>query len=159
MIGKDIRQLGSGNVGARNAGRLLGRKGFVYTALIDVAKTMIALYTTTLLFPQQDMMLLVSAFFLLLGHNWPLFLGFKGGKGVAVFLAFTLFVVPQAIVVLGISVAILYLLIRNFTIAGLISMATIPITAWALEENTFAIGLFCLLIVVVLSHLKGNRTN
>ena len=154
MMGKDIRQLGSGNVGARNAGRQVGKKGFIYTTLIDTIKVMIALYLTTVFFPQNDLMLLVSAFFLLVGHIWPIHLGFKGGKGVVVFLASTLFFVPFAIAVLGLLFATAYIIARNFTVAGLISMTAIPITAWILEEYDFAIGLFILLIVVVLSHIK-----
>ncbi len=153
MIGKDIRQLGSGNAGARNAGRQTGRKGFIYTTLIDVAKVFAALSITTIFFPQNDSLLLVCALFLLLGHIWPVQLGFQGGKGVVVFLASTLFLVPLAIPILGICVGLSYLFVRNFTIAGLISMLAIPITAWVLGETDYAIGLFTLLIIVVISHI------
>lgn len=61
-VGKDIRQLGSGNAGARNAGRELGKKAFVFTLLIDMAKVMMVLSFVTLFFPQNKIMLLVSAF-------------------------------------------------------------------------------------------------
>lgn len=153
-VGKDIRQLGSGNAGARNAGRELGKKAFVFTLLIDMAKVMMVLSFVTLFFPQNKIMLLVSAFFLLIGHIWPVHLGFKGGKGVVVFLTSTLFLVPPAIGVLGTCVGISYWIVRNFTIAGLFSMATIPVTAWILGEYYFAIGLFSLLVIVVISHIK-----
>ncbi len=154
MTGKDIRKLGSGNAGARNAGRQLGKKGFIYTLLIDIAKVMLALSITTIIFPKDEILLLISAFFLLVGHNWPVYLGFKGGMGVVVFLASTLFMVPEAIAVLAICMGIGYLLVRNFTIAGLISMATIPVTAWVLKENYYAIGLLILFIIVVIPHIK-----
>jgi glycerol-3-phosphate acyltransferase PlsY len=85
MIGKDIRQLGSGNVGARNAGRQTGKKGFIYTTLIDVAKVFAALSITTIFLSQNEIMLLVSALCLLIGHIWPVHLGFQGGKRVVVF--------------------------------------------------------------------------
>jgi acyl phosphate:glycerol-3-phosphate acyltransferase len=154
MNGSDIRQVGSGNVGARNAGRLLGKKGFMYTLLIDIAKVFIALYLTNIFYPENEMILLVSAFFLLIGHVWPVQLGFRGGKGVVVFLSSTLFFMPIAIGILGICFGIGYLLTRNFTIAGLISMATIPITAWILEEYYYSIGLLILLVFVVILHIK-----
>ncbi|WP_164668690.1 glycerol-3-phosphate acyltransferase [Virgibacillus doumboii] len=154
MIGEDIRTLGSGNVGARNAGRQLGKKGFLCTLLIDIAKVMITLSLVSFIFPENEIILLISALFLLVGHIWPVQLGFKGGKGVVVFLASTLFFMPLAIVVLGICMGISYLLIRNFTIAGLVSMGSIPVTAWILEETYFAIGLFILLIVVVIPHIQ-----
>ncbi|WP_316572707.1 glycerol-3-phosphate acyltransferase [Neobacillus sp. YIM B06451] len=154
MSGRDIRKLGSGNAGAKNAGRQLGKKGFFYTLLLDIAKVIIALYITTIVFPQNEMMLLISALFLLMGHILPMQLGFKGGKGVVVFLASTLFLVPIAIPVLGIGFGIGYLFIRKFTIAGLISLASIPITAWIVEEYYVAIGLFTLLLIVVHQHIK-----
>jgi acyl phosphate:glycerol-3-phosphate acyltransferase len=150
---KDIRELGSGNAGARNAGRQLGKKGFFYTLIIDIAKVIAALYMTALIFPKDEIMLLVSAFFLLVGHIWPVQLGFKGGKGVVVFLASTLYLVPFAIVVLGISLGFFYLLIRNFTIAGLFSMASIPVTAYFLGAPQYAIGLLILLIIVIVLHI------
>lgn len=153
MTGEDIRKLGSGNAGARNAGRQLGKKGFIYTLVIDIAKVMLTLSITSLLFPENKPMLLISSLFLLIGHIWPIQLGFKGGKGVVVYLASTLFLVPLAIAVLGITFGICYLLIRNFTIAGLIAMLSIPLTAWMMTEYDVAIGLFILLIIVVIPHL------
>jgi acyl phosphate:glycerol-3-phosphate acyltransferase len=119
-----------------------------------VAKVIVALYITTIIFPENEIMLLISAFFLLMGHIWPLQLGFKGGKGVVVFLASTLFFVPMAIPVLGICMGISYLLIRNFTIAGLISMISIPITTWIVGDYYFAIGLFILLLIVLYQHIN-----
>lgn len=157
MIGKDIRQLGSGNVGARNAGRQLGKKGFMYTLIIDTVKVFITLYITSIYFPEMEEMLLVSAFFLLIGHIWPIHLRFRGGKGVVVFLASTLFIFPIAIAVLGICMGIGYLFVQNFTITGLISMATIPLTALVLEEYFLAISLFILLLVVVILHIKNDH--
>ncbi|MCG5103804.1 glycerol-3-phosphate acyltransferase [Oceanobacillus alkalisoli] len=154
MTGQDIRRLGSGNAGARNAGRELGKKGFLYTVFIDVAKVMIALSLTSLLFPENKIMLLVSAFFLLVGHIWPVHLGGRGGKGVVVYLASTLFLVPMAIVVLGIIAGIGYLLIRNFTVSGLIAMLSIPVTAWIMGEYCIGNGLFILLIIVLIPHLR-----
>lgn len=153
MIGKDIRQLGSGNVGARNAGQQLGKKGFIYTLLIDSMKVFITLYMTSILFPENEIMLLVSSFCLLIGHIWPIQLGFKGGKGVVVFLASTLCIAPIAIVVLGISMGIMYMLVRNFTIAGLFSMAAIPITAYIMGDTQIAAGLFILFAIVVSLHV------
>lgn len=153
MLGKDIRMLGSGNVGARNAGRQLGTKGFLYTLSIDTIKVIFPLLITDHFFPENKMMLLVSALFLLIGHIWPIQLGFKGGKGVVVYLVSTLYILPIAIVIVGISVGISYMLIQNFTIAGLIAMISIPITAWILGEYYYATGLLLLLIIVVILHI------
>lgn len=153
VTGEDIRSLGSGNAGARNAGRQLGKKGFFCTLLIDVAKVIIVLSLISFSFPDNKIMLLFGSLFLLIGHIWPIQLGFKGGKGVVVYLASALFLVPISIAVLGIIVGIGFLLIRNFTIAGFIAMISIPITAWILNEYHLAVGLLILLIIVVIPHL------
>src|SRR5690625_356731 len=85
MLGKDIGMLGSGNVGARNAGRQLGTKGFLYTLSIDTIKVIFPLLITDHFFPENKMMLLVSALFLLIGHICPIQLGFNVGIGVFVY--------------------------------------------------------------------------
>ncbi len=78
----DIRTLGSGTAGARNAGRLLGAPGFLLTLLLDAAKGALAVWVTTRLvpgpWPASLALIAVVA-----GHVWPLQLGWRGGKGVA----------------------------------------------------------------------------
>src|SRR5262245_21891584 len=86
--GIDIRTLGSGNVGATNAGRVLGRWGFVTVFFVDLFKGMLP----TLLLPLAVRSIggdavvglpVYVAVAAILGHNFPVYLGFKGGKGVA----------------------------------------------------------------------------
>ena len=86
-IGKDIRDLGSGNAGARNAGRHLGKKGFFFTVVIDAFKVFTTLFIVSTLIEDSEMVMLICAFGLLIGHIWPIQLQFHGGKGVVVFLA------------------------------------------------------------------------
>jgi acyl-phosphate glycerol 3-phosphate acyltransferase len=78
----DIRTLGSGNAGARNAGRLLGAPGFLVTLLLDAAKGAVAVWVTARLvpgpWPETLSLLAVVA-----GHIWPAQLGWRGGKGIA----------------------------------------------------------------------------
>lgn len=153
-IGKDIRAFGSGNAGARNAGRVAGKKAFVITILIDVGKVLIALLISSILFPENNWILLSSSLFLLIGHNWPVFLSFKGGKGVVVFLTSSFMISPIGVVAAAICFSVIYLFRRDFTVAGLIAMIAIPIPAWINGLYVDAIGLFILLLIVILSHLK-----
>lgn len=80
--GQDIRQVGSGNIGATNVGRVLGKKWAVVTALVDIAKGGVAVLLASFvsLSPALIALVGVSA---VLGHNYPVWIGFKGGKGVA----------------------------------------------------------------------------
>lgn len=157
-MGKDIRELGSGNAGARNAGRHLGNKGFLSTVVIDAAKVFMALLIVSTLTEVNEMVMLLCTLGLLIGHIWPIQLQFRGGKGVVVFLAVTLYLVPVAIVVTGIVMGIGYLLLRRFTIPGMISMLTIPITTWITGHSwTYSIGLLCMLIIVLFAHIPNSR--
>ena len=85
ITGKDVRDFGSGNVGATNAGRVLGFKYGFLVAVLDVLKAILAVnITRSLLSPElPEYYLLIAALFVIIGHNWTIFLGFSGGKGVA----------------------------------------------------------------------------
>ena len=88
MNGIDIREHGSGNAGTTNALRVLGKKAGVIVFLGDVAKTVLAVVAVRLLFRQQDadwlpLLGMYAAAGAILGHNFPVQLGFRGGKGIA----------------------------------------------------------------------------
>src|SRR2546422_7682847 len=80
--GLDLRFQGSGNVGARNVGRLVGPSGFIVTLLIDGSKGALAIWLANFFRATPDLKVacLVAV---IVGHNWPLQLGFHGGKGIA----------------------------------------------------------------------------
>lgn len=88
LNGIDIREHGSGNAGTTNALRVLGKKAGVIVLLGDVAKTVLAVVLVRLLFGQKDgdmlpLLGMYAAAGAILGHNFPVQLGFKGGKGIA----------------------------------------------------------------------------
>jgi acyl phosphate:glycerol-3-phosphate acyltransferase len=158
LSGKDIRLLGSGNAGARNAGRQVGKKGFILTLIIDIGKTILALLLASVMMEGDALSLIVSAAAVLIGHLYPFQLRFQGGKGVVVFLSATLFIVPEAILVTGLVMGIGYLLFRKFTLPGLISLSTIPVSSYFFSANQiYTIGLLIMLIAVILSHTQNLR--
>ena len=88
MHGIDIRQCGSGNAGATNTLRVLGKKAGLIVFLGDVAKTVLAVLAVRLIFGSKypDMLPLLSIYTaagVVLGHNFPFYMNFKGGKGIA----------------------------------------------------------------------------
>lgn len=88
LNGIDIREHGSGNAGTTNALRVLGKKAGVIVLLGDVAKTVLAVVLVRVLFGQKDgdmlpLLGMYAAAGAILGHNFPVQLGFKGGKGIA----------------------------------------------------------------------------
>src|SRR2546428_11226923 len=80
--GQDIRHEGSGNVGARNVGRLLGPPAFIATLLLDLGKGALAV-GMALYFGLRPEMVIAAMLAVVVGHNWPMQLRFHGGKGIA----------------------------------------------------------------------------
>ena len=108
MHGIDIRNYGSGNAGTTNSLRVLGKKAGAIVLLCDMLKTGLAIVLVRLLFREQygDILYLLAIYAAagcILGHNFPFYLGFKGGKGIACMAGLVIFfhpylLLPQAIV-------------------------------------------------------------
>jgi acyl phosphate:glycerol-3-phosphate acyltransferase len=131
--GKDIRETGSGNIGATNVSRTSPALGAA-TLVLDALKGAGAVVLTRALFPGRPVLLTASAFFAIVGHAFPVWLNFRGGKGVATGLGSFLVLLPKTVVVLlGIFVALL-LAFRYVSLASLLAVAFFPLVAWALHS-------------------------
>ncbi|AIF45361.1 glycerol-3-phosphate acyltransferase [Virgibacillus sp. SK37] len=156
LANMDVRELGSSNAGARNAGRVFGREAFIYTVLIDAVKTVVPLVTVTYILGDQQLILGLIAGSVMVGHVWPVQLQFQGGKGVVVYLAAALVLAPEALLVTGIVVLILYKLEKNITIAGLIGISAIPVMLLITAEFILATAFSILLFIVIFLHRNGE---
>ena len=87
MIGVDIRTQGSGNAGSTNVLRTLGKKAGAMTFIGDLLKGVVAVFIAQLIAKVSGLDIATAGYFgvfgVVCGHNWPVFLGFRGGKGVA----------------------------------------------------------------------------
>jgi glycerol-3-phosphate acyltransferase PlsY len=151
----DIRTIGSGNIGATNVLRT-GRKGLALaTLLLDSGKGAIAALLA-LWFAGQDAML-VAGFAAVLGHNFPVWLGFRGGKGVATTLG-TLFAaawpVGLAACVTWLAVAALF---RISSLAALVALALAPVYAWVLAGPPTALMALGLAVLGFVRHRTNIR--
>jgi glycerol-3-phosphate acyltransferase PlsY len=82
--GKNLYQVGSKNIGAANVWRATGKiEAFLLALIGDLGKGVLAIFLTQRFFPGQILPLTLATFFIVLGHNWPIFLKFKGGRGLA----------------------------------------------------------------------------
>ena len=156
--GQDIRQLGSGNVGGRNAGRVLGRAGFAIVAVVDALKGLLAvLFARSLGVGEWTMALVILA--VLMGHIWPAQLGFKGGKGAATFIgALAGYNVMIALLTAGVFV-LLFVLLRSFTLAGLLALVLTPFGMLLLGQPQFdIIAVAVLVLLVIFAHRENLRT-
>ncbi|MBS1987403.1 glycerol-3-phosphate acyltransferase [Candidatus Dependentiae bacterium] len=136
----DIRQYGSGNIGATNIGRILGKKYFLIVMLIDVLKAYATLAAASLYVSNELWYLFCVAGALLIGNAHSLFLHFRGGKGVATALGIISFFMPSWLVLsfaciwglifaitafafLASLIAMLFVLIAHIIFFGLTSLA------------------------------------
>lgn len=119
----DIRSYGSGNAGTTNAMRTLGKKAGIITYIGDFLKAVLPIFLARYFLldgnPEQDLILFILGLGVILGHNYPVWLNFKGGKGIAVTSGVFIAVVPQ------IAVFALILFVAIALISKYISLASI----------------------------------
>lgn len=152
---KDIREYGSKGVGARNVGRLLGKKGFILTLFGDTLKGVIAVAAARYLgFSAAALALVVIA--VMAGHVWPVTLGFRGGKGVATSLGAFLIYDYRFIVLLAITTALSMIVLRRLTLSGLVGYALLPLIVMVLGYPVTAIYTALLGSLLVLYAHRDN---
>ena len=83
VVGKDLRQVGTGNLGGRNVSRILGKGAAVAVIILDMGKGALSIWLTSIIAGPGLWMVFLAMAAVLLGHNYSVFLRFKGGKGLA----------------------------------------------------------------------------
>ena len=149
----DIRQIGSGNIGATNVLRT-GRKDLALaTFLLDSLKAGLAALAFTLLAGREAGMVAGAAAFL--GHCYPVWLGFKGGKGVATYAGLLIFITPLKGLLIGAPIWLgLFALTRISSLSALVAAAAVPPGAYLLGERNPVVlgGLAALSLLVFWTH-------
>jgi glycerol-3-phosphate acyltransferase PlsY len=134
LAGKgDIRNIGSGNIGATNVLRTGSRLLAALTLILDCLKATAAVLLAKRLFGDEAAP--VAAAGALIGHLYPVWLKFRGGKGVATFLGVLIPLLPMAAIVYAIIWIFLLLTVRISSVAGMIAAISAPITAVVLHSS------------------------
>jgi glycerol-3-phosphate acyltransferase PlsY len=150
--GVDIRSQGSKNIGATNVGRLLGKKLGILTLLADIAKGFLPMFVVAHFLPetpQKNIIIALCGAVTVLGHMFPVYLGFKGGKGVATALGIFLYLAPVGVLVcLVVFVAAVYL--SGFVSLGSLlgTLAVIP-ALWLMGESQWKLALAVFVVVMI----------
>jgi glycerol-3-phosphate acyltransferase PlsY len=155
--GQDIRRLGSGNVGARNVGRSLGASGFAVTFLFDFLKGALAVWFAKRmeLTPEAVIASMVAV---VVGHALPIQLRFQGGKGISTSFGAIICYNPSLALVLVATFVPLFLLIRVFTLSGMLAFALSPLFAFLLGfSNPQVAAVSFLSIMMLITHRKNIR--
>jgi acyl phosphate:glycerol-3-phosphate acyltransferase len=146
----DIRQIGSGNIGATNVLRT-GNKGLAAaTLLLDAAKGAVAVLIARYFLGETAAMLAGLAAFL--GHIYPVWLGFKGGKGVATYLGVLLALAWQLAALFAILWLSVAALMKISSLAAIVATIAVPIAAWIWGDSDLAIVVTLMSAVVVIKH-------
>jgi glycerol-3-phosphate acyltransferase PlsY len=147
----DIRAIGSGNIGATNVLRT-GRKGLAAVTLIgDMIKGTIAVLIAAWLWGHEAS--LAAALGAVLGHVFPVWLGFKGGKGVATYIGVLLGVAWPAVVAFGVVWALVAAALRYSSLAGLVASALTPaFLLWWTRDVAVALLFLALTILLWIMH-------
>lgn len=149
---KDLREYGSKNIGSTNAYRVLGKLPAFFVFLGDVLKGVIGV---ALFIPHTELMLL-GGVLAIVGHNWPIFLGFKGGKGVATGLGVIVTLAPD-ISLIAIAIWLVIVLISKYVSLGSILAAiSVPISMYVLDKPVSYIIFGILTAVFVVYRHKAN---
>ena len=147
LKGGDIRRMGDGNMGARNAYHELGHKTGISIFFIDAAKGVICILIAQAVGVPQIAVLTAGAA-AVAGHNWPVFLGFRGGRGESTTIGVLLAVVTQPLlIVAGPALAVLAIR-KNVTLASVFLFVPLPLVCWLTGVSgtliTYSMGLPCL---------------
>jgi len=131
--GQDVRRTGSGNIGATNVARSSPTLGLV-TLILDALKGVAAVELARAFFPGRNVLAGVAALFAVLGHMFPVWLKFRGGKGVATGLGSFAILAPKTILVMvGVFVAVV-LVFRRVSLGSIVAVALFPFLAWLLHD-------------------------
>ncbi|MDM5340967.1 glycerol-3-phosphate acyltransferase [Fictibacillus enclensis] len=149
LKGIDLRKEGTGNIGARNAGRVIGPWGFVLTLAGDLIKTAAAVQLAKS-FGFSPALQLASFFMVIVGHLWPVTLKFHGGKGVACFIGGILVFDWRIAAAAAVLFLVLFAVRRSLTVAGLVTFLAVPVAHYAFHQVlTPAILLLIISVLVV----------
>jgi glycerol-3-phosphate acyltransferase PlsY len=156
--GIDIRQVGGGNVGALNVYREVGPIFGLAVLAMDLIKGILAVYIARWL--GLDLVwTCIAGFAAVVGHNWSIFLRFRGGRGAATIMGVLIPLVPIPFAI-GLSIAIVVVMITSNIRLGMIGLAFIPLIAWLFDKPDilvfYSLALFLFLVIRTLVGFKGE---
>jgi glycerol-3-phosphate acyltransferase PlsY len=132
--GGDIRSAGSGNIGATNVLRTTGRAAGVVTLLLDFGKGYLAVWLTSRVSGGDAVWTSLAAVAVILGHAYPVFLGFKGGKAVASTVGAFLFLTPPAIAAVMVVFVVAVTLTRYISLGSVLAAGLFPLAVYLIAH-------------------------
>ncbi len=155
LKGVDIRAGGSGNPGASNAVTLMGWKAGALVALHDIGKGILAVWLCTRLFPALPYCGAAAGVACVLGHIFPFYTRFRGGKGFATYLGMTLMLNWKFFVALLVAIAILVLITDYIVVGTMTTVVSFPVFCAVNQHYVLAL-LLCIASLVIIYKHRAN---
>lgn len=155
VAGIDIRDFGSGNAGATNTLRVLGKKAGIAVFVLDILKAMAAVgigYVLT----NDPAVMYASGFSAIIGHNWPIFFQFRGGKGVASTIGLTLLMVTVPALVVGAIAIVVVMVTRYISLGSLVFAIGLPFAVWLGGEPPAFIWISAAIAALIVVRHRSN---
>ncbi len=166
--GIDIRKFGSGNVGATNALRVLGKKAGIAVLVLDVLKGVLSIFLVQAAIApgngSADVYRILAGISCICGHNWTIFLNFKGGKGMATTLGVLIGLAVKTpglgviLICLVLIWALLFIIFRIVSLASIASALLMPVFMIIFRQSPIMIFAGIILSIFVLLRHKPNIT-
>lgn len=165
VIGKvfyktDIREYGSGNLGGTNSGRVLGAKAAIAVTILDVLKATMAMSITYFIAPDA---IIFAGFFATLGHCFPVFANFRGGKAVSTAMGFligiSIFISRQPITDFLMPIALFFIFLyitKTVSLSSMLAISIAAITLWFTQEDYVVPLTFSIIAIIVIVRHKAN---
>ncbi len=173
--GVDIRSVGSGNIGATNVFRILGKQAGIFVLLVDALKGWVAVVAIVNFYPAlrdalpslfssaegtagqvREYLGIIAGVSAILGHNYTCFLRFKGGKGIATTAGVLVALVPMALlIVLGVWI-LTFAVSRYVSLASITAAFCLPFGVWALNGSRLMLLVTSLLALLAIYKHKAN---
>jgi len=159
--GVDLRKHGSGNLGATNVNRVLGKRWGVLCFALDFSKGLLPALVARLWVQHAnveapEVVPVLAAAAAVVGHIWPVYLGFRGGKGVATTLGAVLALAPLAVAAAMFSWYLVFLLSRYVSLASIVAAAVLPLAALLGQSSTPTRLLLVVLAALIILRHRSN---
>src|SRR4029453_18064262 len=156
LAGVDVRKAGSGNVGATNVARVVGKRHGIFTLVADTAKGFVPVIVALnlSLSPVATVLVGIAAF---LGHLYPVFLRFQGGKGVATALGVFLGLAPWATLVLMAIFVLILLATRVVSLSSMVAAGCAPIVFGLFFHSPILTGMSLFIALMIFFHPRAHN--
>ena len=155
--GGDVREKGSGNIGATNVLRTTGRAIAVATLVLDIAKGVFAVWLADRLSGGSPLWMSLAALAVMAGHAFPIFLRFQGGKAVASFVGAFLYLTPIPMLAALLIFIIVVAATRQISMGSIVAGGALPLATWMIEHPPSIVILATLVAAVFL--IYRHRAN